>query len=116
MNYSIHTCMKKIHILSNNSNENESREVKALIVRNVILTQVLYVYILAEIKNAVDHCHNLSEGREVTNNLNPYRLNMHSTKAWDQVAAYIIGSLEGSRYGGSTDFSDDFLIDSVHYR
>lgn len=100
------------NILNNKSHQSESREVKAAIIYNVILTQVIYVHILVEMKDAVDHCHNLSEGRAMSN-ANPYRLNTHSTKAWDQVAAYIIGSLEGSRIGGSIDSSDGTFIWSL---
>ena len=87
----------------------ESREVKAAIIYNVILTHVMYMNILGEMKDAVDHCHDLSNAKKD----NPYRLNTHSTRVWDKVAAYIIGSLEGSDNGGSEEFSDGTFLWSL---
>lgn len=99
-------------IFENNSasHNGESREVKSAIIHNVILTQIMYVYILGEMKDAVNHCHNVVKDKD---SMNPARLNSLSTKEWDQVAAYIIGSLEGYRTGGSPHFSDGMFLWSL---
>ncbi len=87
--------------------KDETRQVKASIIYHVILTQIIFATVLGEMQDAINHCHNISETK-ITNN--PYRLNTISTFEWDQVAAYIIGSLEGSITGGSKDFNDGVFL------
>lgn len=60
---------------------------------------VLYLHLIAQINDAVNHCKGIeSEGE--------YDL----THPWDEVAALLIGSLEGPSEGGSSDIEDGQLL------
>ena len=61
--------------------------------------QVLYMHTIAQINDAVNACYGTDEGGE-------YDL----THPWDEVAALVIGSLEGPNEGGSSDTQDGQLI------
>jgi hypothetical protein len=60
---------------------------------------VIYLHTLAQINGAVDACNGYEEDGE-------YEL----THPWDEVAALVIGSLEGPAEGGSRDTDDGQLI------
>jgi len=77
-----------------------SAEVRSAIISNMILTQVIYSYVLGELNDALEHCNTGKRSKE-------------SSEAWDEVAAYIIGSLEGSELGGADDFSEGELLWSL---
>jgi hypothetical protein len=86
--------------------DSETKVVRKAIISDTIITQIMYPHILAEMQDAVGHC--------VNGNKFDYQ---KVTLAWDHVAAYIIGSLEGSKRGGSGDFSDgNFLLSLANKR
>jgi hypothetical protein len=60
---------------------------------------VLYLHLISQINDAVNTCNGIEEDGE-------YDL----THPWDEVAALIIGSLEGTEEGGSSDIQDGQLI------
>lgn len=60
---------------------------------------VLYLHLIAQINDAVNNCRNIDQDGE-------YDL----THPWDEVAALLIGSLEGMEEGGSLDVQDGQLI------
>jgi hypothetical protein len=61
--------------------------------------QVMYMYVLAEMADAHADC--------LAKDAND---NAGGAHAWDEVAAYLIGSLEGSERGGSSDEEDGRLL------
>jgi hypothetical protein len=72
--------------------------------RSAIITEasaflVLYLHLIAQINDAVNNCKNIDKDGE-------YDL----THPWDEVAALLIGSLEGMEEGGSLDVQDGQLI------
>ena len=72
--------------------------------RSAIITvtsafDVIFMLTIAEINDAVNACNGVSDGGTYT-----------MTHPWDEVAALIIGSLEGSSEGGSPDLEDGQLI------
>jgi len=72
--------------------------------RSAIITEassflVLYLHLIAQINDAVNKCRDVDQDGE-------YEL----THPWDEVAALIIGSLEGAEEGGSSDVQDGQMI------
>jgi hypothetical protein len=72
--------------------------------RSAVITEasaflVLYLHLIAQINDAVNFCKNIDQDGE-------YDL----THPWDEVAALLIGSLEGMEEGGSLDVQDGQLI------
>ena len=94
-------------IFNNESHNGESKDVKAAIIYNVIVTQILYVNILSKMKDAVSTCQPIDQ---LSNR------NNRAGRAWDEVAAYIIGSLEGSTRGGADDFTEGVSLWSLGNR
>ena len=80
---------------------------KSVAQRSAIITEssafmVLYMHLIAQVNDAVNHCKGSeSEGE--------YDL----TNPWDEVAALLIGSLEGTLEGGSADVEDGQLLWSL---
>mmetsp|Transcript_15084 Transcript_15084/g.22013 ORF Transcript_15084/g.22013 Transcript_15084/m.22013 type:complete len:790 (-) Transcript_15084:522-2891(-) len=72
------------------------------VISTILQYQVVHLYLLAEIEDAVEDCIK----QDVTDNDG----NLHS---WDEVAALVIGSLEGAGQGGSKDFRDGQFIWSL---
>lgn len=79
-----------------------SPEQRAEIVRKTLQYQVVYMYVLAEMADALSSC---SERRA-----NDDEDRRGAANAWDEVAAFYIGSLEGHLRGGSPDFDDGQLL------
>lgn len=72
--------------------------------RSAIITEgcaflVLYLHLVAQINDAVKNCRNEDENGEY-----------ESTHPWDEVAALVVGSLEGQEEGGSTHTEDGQMI------
>lgn len=57
--------------------------------------QVMYMAILFELQKALDHCDESDNPGNSRNN-----------NSWDQAASFIIGSLEGTQIGGSSNLDD----------
>jgi len=72
---------------------------KAEIVGKTIQYQIIFMYAIAEMSLAVDQCKSGNLGGE-----------NGSKHGWDQVAAYLIGSMEGATRGGSSDLEDGQLF------
>jgi hypothetical protein len=73
--------------------------------RSAVITEgsaflVLYLHLIAEINDAVNHC------KGTDNEPGAYEM----THPWDEVAALVIGSLEGMNEGGSSDPEDGQMI------
>lgn len=81
---------------------NRTQNQRAAVIRITMQTQLMYMHILSELKDAVVDC---SRGDRLDND--------GRTDAWDEVAAYIIGSLEGEDVGGSDHFEDGQLLWSL---
>lgn len=83
---------------------------KSVAQRSAVITEssafmVLYMHLIAQVNDAVNHCKGSeSEGE--------YDL----TNPWDEVAAILIGSLEGTSEGGSADVEDGQLLWSLASR
>lgn len=88
-------------ILKGDIYTNEPRSTRASIVYNTILTHVIYFYVLGLMSDATNKCTNESDSNSFQRSRN-----MEATKAWDRVAALIVGSLEDSKVGGSDDYTD----------
>lgn len=97
-------------ILNGDKYSSETRYVRASVIYNTILTHVLYPYVLGEMKDAIVKCVDGSFDKFITGDR---RSNTEANLAWDQVAAFLIGSLEGSSAGGSDDFSDGVFLWSL---
>ena len=97
-------------ILNGYEYTSETRYVRASVIYNTVMTHVLYPYILGEMNDAIFKCVDGSVDKFMTGDR---RSNTESNQAWDQVAAFLIGSLEGSRTGGSEDFSDGVFLWSL---
>jgi len=78
----------------------KSREVKAAIISTTLQTSVLWMYTIAQMAEAITYCENGWGAGD---------LGMESHE-WDEVAALTIGSLEGSKEGGSDDVKDGQLL------
>ncbi|KAL3902947.1 MAG: hypothetical protein SGARI_005600, partial [Bacillariaceae sp.] len=74
-------------------------EQRSAVVAETSAFQVIYLHLLAQINDAVNNCRNVDEDGE-------YDL----THPWDEVAALLIGSLEGTEEGGSADVQDGQMI------
>lgn len=77
----------------------KTTEQRAAIITETSAFLVLYLHLLSQINDAVNHCTNTASDGE-------YDL----TDPWDEVAALIIGSLEGTEEGGATDGRDGQLM------
>lgn len=83
---------------------------KSVAQRSAVITEtsafmVLYLHMIAQINDAVNHCKGFeSEGE------------YDMSHPWDEVAALIIGSLEGTAEGGSADVEDGQLLWSLASR
>ena len=78
--------------------------------RSAVITEsssflVIYLHLIAQINDAVKQCKNEKSDGE-------YDL----THPWDEVAALVIGSLEGTQEGGATDGRDGQLIWGLNTR
>jgi len=78
---------------------NKSVEQRSAIITEASSFLVLYLHLIAQINDAVNKCRDVDQDGE-------YEL----THPWDEVAALIIGSLEGGEEGGSSDVQDGQLI------
>lgn len=82
---------------------NKSNEQRAAVISETSAFLILYLHLIAQIKGAVNHCRGL--------------LDMDGdydvTHPWDEVAALLIGSLEGTEIGGATDGRDGQLLWSL---
>jgi hypothetical protein len=83
---------------------------KSIAQRSAVITEtcafmVLYLHLISQIHDAVNHCKGTADGGE-------YDL----THPWDEVAALLIGSLEGTEEGGSSDGQDGQLIWGLNTR
>ena len=76
-----------------------SPEQKTEVVAKTCAYRILYMYVLTELADAVQACQK--------GNLNAGPGGAH---AWDEVAAFLIGSLEGTGAGGSSDLEDGQLM------
>jgi hypothetical protein len=76
-----------------------SRQIRAQVVSITCAYQVMYMYALAEMADALTDC-------EIQDSYN----NEGGEHSWDEVAAFMIGSLEGSEEGGSPDSEDGQLL------
>ncbi|CAB9516835.1 expressed unknown protein [Seminavis robusta] len=61
--------------------------------------QIVFLYLIAEVKETVQQCRDPA--------FDPVDASMHP---WDEVAALLVGSLEGPQEGGSSDIADGQLI------
>eukprot|EP00339_Tiarina_fusa_P013512 CAMPEP_0117080174 /NCGR_PEP_ID=MMETSP0472-20121206/56576_1 /TAXON_ID=693140 ORGANISM="Tiarina fusus, Strain LIS" /NCGR_SAMPLE_ID=MMETSP0472 /ASSEMBLY_ACC=CAM_ASM_000603 /LENGTH=738 /DNA_ID=CAMNT_0004807723 /DNA_START=68 /DNA_END=2281 /DNA_ORIENTATION=- len=78
----------------------KSVEQRSAVITETSAFMVLYMHLLGQMYGALNHCKgNAEEGGE-------YDL----THPWDEVAALLIGSLEGTSEGGSSDVQDGQLI------
>lgn len=77
----------------------QSAEQKERIIVETASYQIIYMFALAEMADAIVDC----------KNLNAYE-NAGGAHAWDEVAAYLIGSLEGTEAGGSANEDDGQLL------
>jgi hypothetical protein len=77
----------------------KTTEQRSAVVTEASAFHVLYLHLIAQINGAVNNCKNIDEDGE-------YDL----THPWDEVAALLIGSLEGTEEGGSSDVQDGQLI------
>ncbi|KAL3915202.1 MAG: hypothetical protein SGILL_005758 [Bacillariaceae sp.] len=71
---------------------------RSAVIAETSASQVIFLHLLAQINDAVNNCRNVDEDGE-------YDL----THPWDEVAALLIGSLEGLDEGGSSDVQDGQL-------
>ena len=78
---------------------NKSVEQRSAIITEASSFLVLYLHLIAQIHDAVNNCNDVDQDGE-------YEL----THPWDEVAALIIGSLEGAGEGGSPDVQDGQMI------
>mmetsp|Transcript_21965 Transcript_21965/g.46333 ORF Transcript_21965/g.46333 Transcript_21965/m.46333 type:complete len:762 (+) Transcript_21965:97-2382(+) len=77
---------------------------KSVAQRSAVITEscsflVVYLHLVAQINDAVNHCENKDQDGE-------YDL----THPWDEVAALMVGSLEGMEEGGSSNVEDGQLV------
>ncbi|KAG7364647.1 low iron-inducible periplasmic protein [Nitzschia inconspicua] len=77
----------------------KSTEQRSVVIAEASAFLVLYLHLIAQINGAVNNCKNIQDDGE-------YEL----THPWDEVAALLIGSLEGMEEGGSLDVQDGQLI------
>jgi hypothetical protein len=77
----------------------KSTEQRSMVITEASAFLVLYLHLIAQINGAVNNCKTVGEDGE-------YEL----THPWDEVAALVIGSLEGMEEGGSVDVQDGQLI------
>jgi len=77
----------------------KSVEQRSAIVTEASSFYVLYLHLIAQINDAVNNCMDKDQDGE-------YEM----THPWDEVAALIIGSLEGMEEGGSNDIRDGQMI------
>jgi hypothetical protein len=77
---------------------------RAAVIRVTIQAQIMFMHVLSKLNEAVKGC---VQG-PATRNDSPdnYYEEYYGIDAWDEVAAYIIGSLEGEDLGGSSHFND----------
>lgn len=78
---------------------NKSVEQRSAVITEACSFLVLYLHLLAQINDAVNNCRKVDEDGE-------YEL----THPWDEVAALMIGSLEGKTEGGSSHIEDGQMI------
>lgn len=91
-------------IIRNTLNGSGKWGTKSVAQRSAIITEtaafmVLYLHLIAQVKDAEDLCSGMDSDGE-------YDL----THPWDEVAALVIGCLEGTEEGGSSDTEDGQLI------
>lgn len=77
----------------------QSSEQKESIIVETASYQIIYMFALAEMADAIVDCKNKDAND-----------NAGGAHAWDEVAAYLIGSLEGTEAGGSADDEDGQLL------
>jgi len=78
---------------------NKSVEQRSAVITETSSFLVLYLHLVAQINDAVNHCRDVDQDGE-------YDL----THPWDEVAALTIGCLEGMEEGGSSDVRDGQMI------
>lgn len=78
---------------------NKSTEERSVVVAEGSAFVVLYLHLIAQVNGAINNCKDIDEDGE-------YKL----THPWDEVAALLIGSLEGMEEGGSVDVQDGQLV------
>lgn len=73
----------------------KSIQQRAAVIFATLQAQVMFMHVLTELENAIDECGSDNRFEDDGGEF-----------VWDQIAAYIIGSLEGSETGGSKDYDD----------
>eukprot|EP00565_Helicotheca_tamesis_P000614 CAMPEP_0185728082 /NCGR_PEP_ID=MMETSP1171-20130828/3562_1 /TAXON_ID=374046 /ORGANISM="Helicotheca tamensis, Strain CCMP826" /LENGTH=779 /DNA_ID=CAMNT_0028396751 /DNA_START=147 /DNA_END=2486 /DNA_ORIENTATION=- len=69
------------------------------VITKIVQYQVVFIHLLAEMNDAIEDCRN----QDINDNDG-------DVSSWDEIAAYIVGSMEGSDEGGSKDFNDGQFI------
>jgi hypothetical protein len=77
----------------------KSIEQRSAVITETSAFMVLYLHLLAQMYDSINHCKGNADGGE-------YDL----TQPWDEVAALLIGALEGTEEGGASDAQDGQLI------
>jgi hypothetical protein len=73
-------------------------EQRTAIVVDTSAYQIMYMQVLAEVADAINSC---NQGKTMSSD------GFHQ---WDEVAAFLVGSLEGTSEGGSSDLEDGQLL------
>ncbi len=92
------------------------RTQRAAVIRVTMQVHIMYMVILTKLNDAVKTCASVLDSDASTINLISWSDNIDDIRAtyynsdilsaWDEAAAFIVGSLEGERNGGSKDFED----------
>merc|ERR1740124_1435199 len=76
----------------------KSKEVRAAVISTTLQTSVMWMAVISEMVDAISDC--TSKPADI----------LIESHEWDEVAALIIGSLEGRKTGGSDDIKDGQLL------
>lgn len=79
--------------------KNKPMKQRAAAIRVVMQTQLMYMHVLTRLNDAVVACGVGSDNLRIADDGD-------GADAWDEAAAFIIGSLEGEAIGGAEDFGD----------
>lgn len=97
--------------------KNRSLKQRAAVIRVTIQVHLMHMHILTKLDDSVTACGKNNEKidsaridlvRDDDDNFRFGRMD-----SWDEVSAFIIGSMEGQKYGGSPDFRDGALLWSL---
>ena len=78
---------------------NKPKAQRAAVIRVTLQAKIMYMHILSKLNQAVSGCAS-------TLRIDALEDDTGDIDAWDEVAAFIIGSLEGEEIGGSSNFDD----------